>query len=98
MGGPGFSTLKPNNNYVRVYEPKETFGPEEWRRMIYMTKVRMENDAVFGVFDCPDAGQTMPKRSRSTTAIQSLNLFNSRFYAATSRTAGRTSQERGERG
>lgn len=78
-GGPGFSAFKPNRNYVRVYEPKEEFGPADWRRMVYMTKVRMENDAVFGVFDCPDAGQVMPRRSRSTTAIQALNLLNSGF-------------------
>jgi mono/diheme cytochrome c family protein len=79
MGGPGFSAFEPNSNYVRVYEPKQQFGPAEWRRMIYQTKVRMEPDAVFGAFDCPDAGQAAPQRSRSTTALQSLNLFNSGF-------------------
>ena len=47
--------------------------------MVYMTKVRQEQDAVFGAFDCPDASQVMPKRSRSTTPLQSLNLFNSAF-------------------
>lgn len=79
MGGPGFSFFEPNSNYVRVYNPKKTFGPEEWRRMVYATKIRMEPDAVFGVFDCPDAGQPAPRRGRSTTAIQALNLFNSDF-------------------
>ncbi len=49
------------------------------KRMIYQHKVRMEPVPVFGAFDCPDAGQAMPKRSRSTTAIQALNLMNSRF-------------------
>ncbi len=47
--------------------------------MIYMTKVRQERDSVFGVFDCPDGSQVTPKRSRSTTPLQSLNLLNSRF-------------------
>jgi hypothetical protein len=79
MGGPGFSLFEPNTNYVRVYEPKENFGRDEFRRMIYSTKVRMEQDGVFGTFDCPDAGQATPKRTRSTTAIQALNLFNSPF-------------------
>ncbi len=32
MGGPGFSVFAPNNNYVRVYNPKPEFGPSEWRR------------------------------------------------------------------
>jgi hypothetical protein len=79
MGGPGWSAFKPNENYVRVYEPKESFGPAEWRRMVYMQKIRMRQDGVFGAFDAPDGGQVCPKRGRSTTAIQALNLFNSGF-------------------
>lgn len=79
MGGPGFMVFEPNANYVRVYEPKEAWGPGEWRRMIYAHRVRMAQDGVFGAFDCPDAGQPAPRRSRSTTAIQALNLFNSSF-------------------
>lgn len=79
MGGPGYSVFEPNSNYVRVYDPKTSYGPEEWRRMIYMTKVRVAQDSTFGSFDCPDAGQAQPKRPRSTTAIQALSLFNSGF-------------------
>lgn len=79
MGGPGFSVFKPNDNYVRVYEPKDEWGPDTWRRMIYMHRVRMEQPGVFGPFDCPDAGQPAPRRTRSTTAIQALSLFNSTF-------------------
>lgn len=79
MGGPGYSMFLPNNNYVRNYEPKEQWGPAEFRRMIYAHKVRMEVAPVVGAFDCPDAGQTQPRRARSTTAIQALNLFNSSF-------------------
>lgn len=79
MGGPGWSPFKPNSNYVRFYDPKDEFGPVDWRRAIYMTKIRMRQDGVFGLFDCPDAGQIAPKRSRSTTALQALSLFNSPF-------------------
>ena len=79
MGGPGFSAFKPNNNYVRVYEPKESFEPTDYRRMVYMLKVRMEQDGTFGVFDCPDAAQVCPKRPSSTTPLQALNLLNSAF-------------------
>jgi hypothetical protein len=39
----------------------------------------MEREGVFGAFDCPDAGQSAPRRSQSTTPIQALNLFNSQF-------------------
>ncbi|MDA1051074.1 MAG: DUF1553 domain-containing protein [Planctomycetota bacterium] len=79
MGGPGFSGFEVELENVRHYFPKKSFGPEDWRRMIYMTKVRQERDAVFGDFDCPDLSQVMPKRSRSTTPLQALNLFNSQF-------------------
>lgn len=78
-GGPGYSVFEPNDNYVRVYNPRREFGPDGWRRMIYMTKVRMQQDATFGAFDCPDAGQVAPKRTSSTTPLQALNLLNSGF-------------------
>jgi hypothetical protein len=77
--GPGFSAFEPNNNYVRVYNPRENWGPAEWRRMVYMNKVRREPDGVFGAFDAPDAGQACPRRARSTTPLQALNLLNSSF-------------------
>lgn len=79
MGGPGFSAFQVEAENVRHYHPKSTYGPEDWRRMVYMTKVRMEKDAVFGLFDCPDAATSVAKRSRSTTPLQALNLFNSKF-------------------
>jgi hypothetical protein len=79
MGGRGFDLFEPNENYVRVFNPKKTFGPSEWRRMIYVTKHRMQLDDTFGSFDCPDAGQIAPKRTSSTTPLQALNLLNSPF-------------------
>ncbi len=78
-GGPGFSLFEPNDNYVRVYNSRQDFSPAECRRMIYMTKVRMHQDDTFGAFDCPDGGQIAPKRMRSTTPLQALNLLNSAF-------------------
>ena len=79
MGGPGFDLFEPNTNYVKVYNSKREFGPADWRRMVYQAKPRMQLDDVFGQFDCPDAGQITPKRTSSITALQALNLLNSRF-------------------
>ncbi|MEO5803366.1 MAG: DUF1553 domain-containing protein [Verrucomicrobiota bacterium] len=79
MGGPGFDLFESNNNYVKVYSPKKEFGAAEWRRMIYQWKPRMQLDDTFGAFDCPDAGQIAPRRSKSTTPLQALNLLNSTF-------------------
>lgn len=78
-GGPGFSAFEVDMENVRHYFPKKSYGPGDWRRMVYMTKVRQERDSVFGVFDCPDNSQVTPKRSRSTTPLQALNLLNSSF-------------------
>lgn len=79
MAGPGFSAFEIEFENVRHYFPKKDYGPADWRRMIYMTKVRQEKDSTFGLFDCPDGSQVTPKRSRSTTPLQALNLLNSRF-------------------
>ncbi len=78
-GGPGFSPFEVEMENVRHYHAKKSYGPEDWRRMIYMTKVRQEREQVFGAFDCPDASMVVPKRSRSTTPLQALNLLNSPF-------------------
>ena len=79
MGGPGFSGFEVDMENVRHFHPKTSYGPEDFRRMIYMTKVRQEKDSVFGVFDCPDASQVVPQRSQSTTPLQALSLMNSQF-------------------
>ncbi|MCB1207850.1 MAG: DUF1553 domain-containing protein [Verrucomicrobiales bacterium] len=61
------------------FKPIETYSGDGLRRMIYAHKVRRETEAIFGAFDCPDAGQSTARRIESTTPIQALNLFNSRF-------------------
>jgi hypothetical protein len=80
-GGSGFSFFKSRGG-LSGFPPVTQFGTNELRRMIYQHKIRMESVPVFGAFDCPDAGQAMPQRSQSTTAIQALNLFNSPFVIA----------------
>ncbi len=78
-GGPSFFLHAVDRENVYHYHPKEEFGPAESRRMVYAFKVRMEQDGIFGAFDCPDGSLVAPKRSVSTTPLQALNLFNSRF-------------------
>ncbi|MGB0644027.1 MAG: DUF1549 domain-containing protein, partial [Akkermansiaceae bacterium] len=76
MGGQGFHLFDVDRENVVHYHAKDETGPAEWRRMIYLFKIRQEQDAVFGSFDCPDGNQVIPTRSRSTTPLQALNLFN----------------------
>ncbi len=79
MGGPGFYLMDVVEENVMHYFPKEQFSPAEFRRMVYQFRIRQTTDSVFSSFDCPDGGSVMPKRSRSNTPLQALNLFNSTF-------------------
>ena len=79
IGGPGFDLFEPNSNYVKVYNPRREFDTASFRRMVFQQKPRMQLDDIFGAFDCPDAGQIAPRRTRSTTPLQALSLLNSPF-------------------
>jgi hypothetical protein len=78
MGGRGFDLFN-NRGGLSGFKPVESYQGDGLRRMIYAHKVRREREAVFGAFDCPDAGQSTSRRRESTTPIQALNLFNSSF-------------------
>lgn len=78
MYGRGFDLFDQRGG-LSGFTPVETLTTENQRRLIYAHKVRREPEAVFGAFDCPDAGQSTAVRRASTTPIQALNLFNSRF-------------------
>ena len=78
MFGRGYNLFAQRGG-LSGFTPVESFSGDGLRRMIYAHKVRREREAVFGAFDCPDAGQSTARRRESTTPIQALNLFNSRF-------------------
>lgn len=78
MFGRGFDLFNQRGG-LSGFVPVENYQGDGLRRMIYAHKVRRETEAVFGAFDCPDAGQSTAVRLESTTPIQALNLFNSRF-------------------
>jgi hypothetical protein len=77
-GGPGFNLFNQRGG-LSGFTPVESFSGDGLRRMIYAHRVRRERDAVFGAFDCPDAGQSTARRRESTTPVQALNLLNSTF-------------------
>ncbi len=79
MGGPGFYLMDVVNENVMHYFPKEKYDAADFRRMVYLFRIRAAQDGVFGAFDCPDGGSVMARRSRSNTPLQALNLFNSSF-------------------
>ena len=87
-GGRGFDLFDQRGG-LSGFKPVESFPAGGLRRMIYAHKVRREPEAVFGAFDCPDAGQSTARRRESTTPIQALNLWNSRFTLERSRAFAR---------
>jgi len=95
MYGPGFDLFDKRGG-LTGFKPVEAFTAAGLRRMIYAHKIRREREAVFGAFDCPDAGQSTARRAESTTPIQALNLFNSRFTLdAANALAARITKEAG---
>ena len=78
MDGRGFDLFDQRGG-LSGFNPVESFSGDGLRRMIYAHKVRREREAVFGAFDCPDAGRAPRAAANRTTPIQALNLFNSRF-------------------
>ncbi len=96
MGGRGFDLFDQRGG-LTGFTPVESLNAGNQRRLIYAHKVRREREAVFGAFDCPDAGQSTARRRESTTPIQALNLFNSRFTLETaSAFADRLRREAGD--
>ncbi len=69
MYGRGFDLFDKRGG-LSGFKPIESFQADGLRRMIYAHKVRREREAVFGAFDCPDAGQSMARRRESTTRFR----------------------------
>jgi hypothetical protein len=79
MGGPGYQLYQYRVVNVAIFEPREEFGPETWRRGIYSQAARGIRDSLMGTLDCPESSQRMPKRENTTTALQALSLLNGAF-------------------
>ncbi len=79
MGGPGYRPFNIrifNSHFYDLIDPDE---PEYNRRTVYRIVVRSARDPLLEAFDCPDASEKEPKRSITTTPIQSLGLMNNSF-------------------
>ncbi|MBM3729007.1 MAG: DUF1553 domain-containing protein [Acidobacteria bacterium] len=79
MGGPGFQLFKYTVDNVATYFPRESFGPDTWRRAIYQTAARSVRSELLGQYDCPDSSLPEPKRIVTTSPLQALALLNNSF-------------------
>ncbi len=92
-GGPGFQLFTWKENAGALYTAIDPDDPNCYRRAIYRTVVRGSEDPLLTTFDCPDASNTTPRRSASTTAVQALSLLNNSF---TDRMAGAFAERLGK--
>jgi len=79
MYGPGYRDFDYEEAYAPVYEYRTADSPNVWRRSVYRFVVRTTPQQFMTVLDCPDPANMTPKRNVTTTALQSLALFNNDF-------------------
>jgi hypothetical protein len=79
MGGLGFRLYDYKNDNVSTYEPLDHVGPETYRRAVYHQNARASVVDLLSDFDLPDNAFAEPKRSSTTTPLQTLTLLNQSF-------------------
>jgi hypothetical protein len=79
MFGPGYRDFTYQEAYAPVYTYRTADSPELWRRSVYRFLVRTTPQHFMTALDCPDPASLTPKRNVTTTAIQSLTLYNNDF-------------------
>jgi hypothetical protein len=96
-GGPGVMPPLPEELVGTLLKGQWIESPDEadhYKRSIYVFARRNLRYPIFEAFDRPDGNASCPIRNRSTTAPQSLLLFNSEFsLLAARRLAGRILEE-----
>ncbi len=80
MFGPGYQDFKLSiRGATHYYTPSEGDSDDQLRRSIYRTWVRSGRNPLLDTLDCPDPSTVTPRRSVTTTPLQSLTLLNSDF-------------------
>ncbi|MGI9466607.1 MAG: PSD1 and planctomycete cytochrome C domain-containing protein [Rubripirellula sp.] len=80
IGGTGYRDMREYKfKGSHFYDPIEQDQPEQFRRTIYRFSPRGAKRTMLDTFDCPDPSALTPKRSETTTPLQSLALMNNQF-------------------
>ena len=86
-GGPSFQDFlieKPEHSPHYQYHLHDPNDPVSHRRTIYRFVVRSQPQPMLTTLDCADPSMSVPSRDESTTALQALTQWNSRFVEAMS--------------
>lgn len=87
-GGPSFRDFvieKPQHSPHYEYALHDPEDPAAYRRTIYRFVVRSQPQPLLTTLDCADPSLSVPQRDESTTALQALTQWNSRFVETVSR-------------
>ena len=83
MGGPGVKPYQPAGMWKALAHPasntknyQRDSGPLLYRRSLYIFWKRTSPHPMMSLFDAPDRESSCVRRSRTSTALQSLALFN----------------------
>lgn len=79
MYGPGYQDFGYQEAYAPIYTYQTADSPVLWRRSIYRFIVRTTPQQFLATLDCADPANLTPDRNVTTTALQSLALFNNDF-------------------
>lgn len=79
MFGPGYRDFDYKEAYAPIYTYQTPDSSKLWRRSIYRFVVRSTPHQFMTTMDCPDPANLTPKRLTTTTALQSLALYNNDF-------------------
>ena len=94
--GPGYRDFDYQEAYAPIYTYITPDKPELWRRSVYRFVVRTTPHEFMTTLDCPDPANLTPKRLTTTTALQSLALYNNDFMLRQARyLSERLTQEAG---
>jgi hypothetical protein len=80
-----FIVEKPEHSPHYQYHLHDPNDPASHRRTIYRFVVRSQPQPMLTTLDCADPSMSVPARDESTTALQALTQWNSRFVEAMSR-------------
>jgi hypothetical protein len=79
MFGPGYRDFEYKEAYAPIYTYRTADSPQLWRRSVYRFIVRTTPQQFMTALDCPDPANLTPQRNITTTAQQSLAMYNNEF-------------------
>ena len=85
MFGPSYRDFDYQEAYAPIYTYKTADSSPLWKRSVYRFIVRTTPQQFMTALDCPDPANLTPQRNVTTTALQSLALYNNDFVLKQSR-------------